>query len=54
MKKYTGKPFRLAYAVPKTTCVQLVTQAVILAASTLNNVTTQNYGIDSEEEDGWM
>ena len=54
MKKYTGKPFRLAYAVPKTKCVQLVTQAVILAASPLNDVTTQTYDIVSEEEDGWM
>ena len=54
MKKYTGKPFRLAYSAPETKCVQLVTQAVILAASSLNDVDTQKYVIGSEEEDGWM
>lgn len=54
MKKYTVKTIRHAYAAPETTCVQLVTESVMQAASPLRNVTTQGYVIDPEEEDGWM
>lgn len=53
MKKYTVKTIRHAYAAPETTCMQLLTEAVLQAASPLN-VITQGYDIDPEEEDGWM